>query len=71
MLSRVSNGSLNTYFKATSSAVRVSQIGQPAKTLYGDELSNAIPDLRTEAVSYSINDFNDKLKAKSIVVPGQ
>lgn len=67
----MSNAGLNTYFKATSNAVRVTQVGQPAKTYYNDEPSNAIPDLRSEATSYSLSDFNGKLKAKSVVVPGE
>ena len=71
MLSRVSNAGLNTYFKATSNAVRVTQIGQPAKIYYNDEPSNAIPDLRSEATSYSLSDFDRKLKARSVAVPGR
>lgn len=67
----MSNAGLNSYFKATSNAVRVTQIGQPAKIYYNDEPSNAIPDLRNEAISYSLSDFNGKLRAKSVAVPGE
>lgn len=71
MLSRVSNAGLNTYFKASSNAVRVQQVGAPAKIYYNDEPSSAIPDQRSEATSYSLSDFDGKLKAKSVVVPGE
>jgi len=70
MLSKVSNGGLNTYFKATSNAVRVSQIGVPAKTIYEDEPSSCIPDQRNSANLFSLNDLTGKFKARSLAVPG-
>jgi len=70
MLSKVSNGGLSTYFKASSQAVRVKQIGVPAKMFYDDEQSACEPDMRDSANLFSISDFNGKFKAKSVVIPG-
>lgn len=38
------------------------------QTIYDDEIVNAIPDNRSEATSFSLNDLNAKLRAKSVVV---
>lgn len=70
MLSKVSNGGLSTYFKATSNAVRVSQVGTPVKMFYNDEVSHLIPDERKEVNQFQLVDLSGKFNAKSIAVRG-
>jgi len=72
MLSRSSNAGLSGYFKATSNAIRVTQIGTPVKTLSGDELQPVAPQHNYQlATSYPAGQLRSKFLATSTAVNGQ
>lgn len=71
MLSRSSNAGLSGYFKATSNAVRVTQIATPVKTLSGDELQPVAPQHNYQlATSYPVGQLRSKFLATSTAVNG-